>query len=126
MGNCAQNNSLTSGDYNDKLDESKKLNKPEGEVISKAALTNLKLMGDQGDWATMAKSDFKRKQLPDMDNEEKKKQLEDLREAHFKLGYDPTDYASEFAGNYQKINPVDMIKNPVDTHALQKTIYFYV
>jgi len=42
MGNCHNNNSLTSGDFNNKLDESKKLNNKEGDLKSKAALTNLK------------------------------------------------------------------------------------
>ena len=123
MGNCSYDNSLTSGDYNDKLGESKKMNNKEGELISKAALTNLQLTGGEGDYATMNRNEFRKMKLPESHAEEKKKQIEDLKEAHFKFGYEPTDYASEFAGNFQNLNPQSALPNVVDTYALQKNHY---
>ena len=102
MGNCQNNNSLTSGDFNNKLDASKKIN--EGDHISKAALTNLKLTGDNGDYATMTKCDYTKQPLHKDDKEGKKKNALDLRQAHFTLGYDPANYASESKGNFQPIS----------------------
>ena len=123
MGNCHNNNSLTSGDFNNKLDESKKLNNKEGDLKSKAALTNLKLTGDNGDWATMARCDYNKQPLPKDDKEGKKKNALDLRQAHFTLGYDPAENTSEFQGQFKPISKEDAQQDPVDYHKLQSHHY---